>query len=101
MPQIAAGAGVHRTDQLESRRILGLACRARNRDAAGFERFAQGFEYLAVEFRQLVQKQHAVVRQRSFAGARIAAASDQRNAGSRVVRSAEWAPFPVFEAKAA
>src|SRR5437879_6754380 len=101
MAEISAGAGVHRTDQLESRRILGLARGARNGDAAGFERLAQGFEYLAVEFRQLVQKQHAVVRQRYFAGARVAASTDQRDAGSRVVRSAERAPFPVFAAKAA
>src|SRR2546421_496133 len=80
MPQIAARAGVHRADQLKSRRILGLARGARNRDPAGLERLAQGFEHLAVEFRQLVQKQNAVVRERYFAGTRGAAPADQRDA---------------------
>src|SRR5437773_5978590 len=101
MPQITARAGVHRTDQLETRRIFGLARGARNRDPAGLERLAQGFEHLAVEFRQLVQKQHAVVRERYFAGARVAASADQRDAGSRVVRSAKRALLPVFKTKPA
>src|SRR5258706_8292223 len=101
MSEVPAGTGVHRTDQLEARRILGLARGARNGDAAGLERFAQGFEYLAVEFGQLVQEQHAVVRERYLAGARVAAPADQRDAGSRVVRRAERALFPVFGAKAA
>src|SRR5712691_8518967 len=101
MSQVSAGTGVHCADQLESRGILGLARGARNGDAAGLERFAQRFEHLPVELRQLVQKQHAVVRQRYFAGARIAASADQRDAGSRVVGSAERALFPVFKAKSA
>src|SRR5712692_9192486 len=62
MSQIPARARIHCADQLEARRILGLAGGARAGDAAGFERFAQRFEHPAVELRQLVQKQHAVVR---------------------------------------
>ena len=40
---------------------------ARDADVTGFERLAQHFQHLAIEFRQLVEKQHAVMRQRNFA----------------------------------
>ena len=42
--QVAAGAGVHRGDQLEARRELCPAGRAGNGDVAGLQRLAQGFE---------------------------------------------------------
>jgi hypothetical protein len=41
---------------------------------AGFERFAQDFQYFPVEFGQFVEKQGAVMRERDFAGLRITAA---------------------------
>src|SRR5712691_3440821 len=41
MPQISARTGIHCADQLEARRIFGLAGGARDGDAAGFERLAQ------------------------------------------------------------
>jgi hypothetical protein len=49
----AAGAGIHRRDQLEARRELGLARCARHRHLAGFERLAQHLEHAAVPFRHL------------------------------------------------
>jgi hypothetical protein len=52
--EIAAGAGVHRRDQLEARRKIGLSRRPRNGDVAGFQRFAQHFQHLARKFGQLV-----------------------------------------------
>src|SRR5712691_1275890 len=79
MSQIPARTGIHCADQLEARRIFGLAGGARDGDAAGFERLAQRFEHPAVELRQLVQKQHAVVREGYFAGARVASSADQRD----------------------
>ena len=71
---VAAGAGVHRRDQLEARRELRLVRGARNHDAAGLHGFAQYFQHAAVEFGQLVEEQHTVVRQRNFAGTRMRAA---------------------------
>jgi hypothetical protein len=88
---MTAGAGVHRRDQLEARRILRLARRARHRDASGFERFAQRLQYSAVELRQLVQEQHAVVGEAHFAGTRDRAAADQRRVAGSVVRASERA----------
>ena len=41
--------------------------RARDRDVAGLERLAQGFEGTAREFRQLVEEQHPGMRQRDLA----------------------------------
>jgi hypothetical protein len=40
---------------------------ARNRHLAGFERLAQRIEHLRLEFRKLVEKQHAMMRQRNLA----------------------------------
>ena len=47
------------------------------------------FERLRLEFRQLVQKQHAVVRERNFAGPRVQAAADQRRHAGGMMRGAE------------
>ena len=91
-----AGTGVHRRDQLEARRELRLARGARDRHAPGFERLAQHLEHVAVELRQLVEEQHAVVRERDLARARQRAAADQRRAealwcGARYGRSPQRA----------
>ena len=41
---------------------------ARDHRLAGLERLAQRIEHLRVEFRQLVEKQHAEMGERRFAG---------------------------------
>ena len=97
--EIAARAGIHRRDELEPRRKRRLARRARDVDAARFERLAQHFEHPAIPLRQLVEEQHAVMRERDLAGPRIAAAADQRDRGGRVVRRAKRAPPPVVGTK--
>lgn len=48
----AARAGVHRGDQLTGGGKIGLLRGARDRDAAAFERLAQHFEHVPVEFGQ-------------------------------------------------
>ena len=53
---IAAWARVHRGDQQEARRKFHLPGRARDRDGAGFERFAQHLEHVPFEFRQFIEK---------------------------------------------
>ena len=85
----AAGAGIHRGDQHEARRIIDRAHGARDGDAAVFERLAHDLEDVAAELRQLVEKQHAVVGQRDFAGFGHRAAADQAGIGDRVMRRAE------------
>jgi hypothetical protein len=54
VPEPAARARIHRRDELEARRKIGLMRRARNRDLARFERLAQHFEHAPVELGQLV-----------------------------------------------
>ena len=63
-------------------------------DAAGLEGFAQHFEHVAVELGQLVEEQHAVMRERDLSGPRHRAAADQRDRRCRVVRRAERARLP-------
>ena len=99
--EITAGAGIHRRDQLEARREIRLARGARDGDAPGLERLAQHLEHAALELRQLVQEQHAVVRERNLARPRIAAAAHQRHAGGGVMRRAERAPLPARTSKPA
>ena len=89
MAEVAAGARVHRGDELEARGKVGLARRARDGDAARLERLAQHFEHVAAELRQLVEEEHAVVRERDLAGTRRRAAAHERDGGSGVVRRAK------------
>ena len=62
-----------------------------------FERFPERFEHAPVEFRQLIEKQHAVMGQRNLPGSWMAAAADQGHAGGRVMRRAERALLPRLE----
>src|SRR5882762_5394568 len=97
-----ARARVHCGDELKTRWELRLARGACDRDEAGFERLAQRFQNIAVEFRQLIEEQDAVVRQRDLTGARQVAAADQRRRRGAVMRRAKWplAPIRYFEALA-
>jgi hypothetical protein len=83
--QEPARAGVHGRDQLEAGGKLALHGRAGDADVAAFQRFAQGFEGGPGKLRQLVEKQHAVVRQRDLARARRRAAADQGHRAGAVV----------------
>ena len=47
---------------------------AQDRHLSGFERLAQRVESLRLEFRQLVEEEHSVVRERYFAWPRMQAA---------------------------
>src|SRR4051812_44035243 len=97
MSQIAARAWIHRRDQLEVRRELCLTRGTRNRDAARLQRFAQRFEDAPLEFRQLVEKQDAVMRERDLSRSRVAAAAHERDRRSGMMRSTERALLPPFE----
>jgi hypothetical protein len=90
---VAAGAGVHRRDEQELGRHRHRLARASDRDDAVLERLAQRFEHVATELRQLVEEQHAVVRQRHLAGANVGPAAEQARTRTGVVRGAQGAPF--------
>ena len=86
---IAARAGVHRRDQLEvggkSQRALGAA----DGDHLVFHRLAQHLQDAHAELGQLVQEEHAAVRQGDLAGVRLVAAAHQPGVRDGVVRGAE------------
>ena len=67
-----AAAGIYRRDQHEARRIGDAVIGARDGDFAGLERLAQRIENLRLEFRKLVEKQHAVMRELELAASCIA-----------------------------
>src|SRR5208283_1334518 len=90
---VAAAAGIHRRDELKARGIDGAMIGARDRDLPRLERLAQGVERLRLELGQLVQEQHAVVRERNLAGPRLRAAADERRHGGGVVRRAKRTPI--------
>ena len=74
---IAALAGIHCRGQHEAGGKRQRHCSAGNRHFAVLERLAQHVQHMAVEFRQFIQKQHAVVRQADFS--RPAASSLRRS----------------------
>jgi len=75
--EIATGTGIHGGDELESGGILGAVESAAEDDAVSFERLAEGFEGLAVEFGKLVEKEDTVVGERDLAGLGDGAAADE------------------------
>ena len=64
----SARARIHRRDEHEPRGKRRRPRGASNGDAAFFERLPQRFENAAFEFGELVEEQHAVVREADFAG---------------------------------
>lgn len=65
--------------QLEARRETYPAVGPGNDDLAAFQRLAQDLQDLALELRQFVEEQHALVRQGDLARLRAAAAVGFRN----------------------
>jgi len=73
----AAGAGIHRGDELRPGRKFNLSAGAGNCNLTIFQRLAQHFEHAPVELRQFVEEQHAQMSQGNFAGQRWVTAADQ------------------------
>ena len=85
----AAAAGVHGAHQLEPGRKVQGAARAGHGHLAVLQRLPHGLQHIPVEFRQLVQKQHAVVGKGDLTGPHGRAAARQRRGRGGVVRAAE------------
>ena len=60
---MAAAAGIHRGDELEARGIAHMRVGAGDRDASGLDRLAQRLQGRALELRQLVEEEHALMRE--------------------------------------
>ena len=78
-------------DELEARREDRMATGAGDRDDAVLERLPERLEDGARELGQLVEQQHAAVRERDLSRPRRRAASDDRRRGRSVVRERETA----------
>ena len=86
---MAAAARVHRRDQLDPRREGHVGVGAGDADAPGLERLAERIEHRALKFRQLIEEQHAKMREADLAGADAQAAADQRRHRGAVMRRAK------------
>ena len=62
---------------------------AGNGYTAFFERLAHGFQDAAPELGQFIEKEHAMMRQRNFAGRRVDVAAEQPGIAGGMMRSAE------------
>ena len=71
----AAAARIHRRDQHEAGRVGDTVIGAGHRDLAILQRLAQRIEHLRLEFRQLVEKQNAVMGKRHLARPRMQTAA--------------------------
>ncbi len=85
------GTGVHGGDQHEVSRIVDRAHRAGDGNISILQRLPQDLQNVALEFRQLVEKEHPVVRQRNLSGLGHRASADEARIGDRMVRGAERA----------
>src|SRR6058998_2095223 len=88
--KIAAWTGIHRRNEHQLRWKSEAACRARHGDLPVFERLAHYFQRRSLKLGQLIEKEHAVVRDAYFTGIRKRAAAEQPNVADGVMRVAEW-----------
>ncbi len=96
MPQIAAGTGIHRRDELKPRRKLGLPRRAGNMNTPGLQWFAQALQHGAVKFGEFVEEKNILRGQTDFAGPDGSrAAAHQRHRRRGVVRAAHKTAPPL------
>jgi hypothetical protein len=100
MAVITARARVHRGREQELGRHRDRALRAADRDEAVLERLAHGLERIAAELRQLVEEQHAEMRERDFTGPHVGAAAEQTRGRARVVRRAQRSRFGTRQREA-
>ncbi len=89
--QKPAAAGIHRRNELEARGIANMGIGARNHGGTRFDGLTQRIQNGAREFRQLVQEEHAQMREADLAGFDFQPAADERGHRGRMMRAPEWA----------
>ena len=99
---VAAGTGVHGRHQLETGRELRLARGPGDEDVAGLQGFAQHLQHAAVELRQFIEEQHALVGQGDLPRPWLGTTTHQSDRRGTVVGGAEGTAAPVagIEARA-
>ncbi len=90
-PATSAGTRVRRREQLKARREDDRPLAAHDRHVPVLQRLAQRLESRAVELRQLVEEEDAVVREARLARPRQRSSADEPGGGDRVVRRPERA----------
>ena len=89
MSEVAAPARVHRADEHKAARIRHLSRRTGDGHGTVLQGLAQNLHRVAVEFRQLVEEQHAVVRNRNLTGCGNLTAAGKSRRAHRMVRRTE------------
>ena len=77
--EIAAGTRIHCRYQNDTRGKGQCCIRTRHRNLTILNRFTQHLKCLLAELRQLIEKEHAVMRECHLARTRDAAATDHRH----------------------
>ena len=77
MTEVSAGAWIHRGDERDLRRKTHATAGSTNSQMPIFQRLAQGFENLAGKLRKFIEKEHALMGEADFSGARNAAPANQ------------------------
>lgn len=95
VPQVAAGTGVHRRDQLKAGGVVDLAVGPGDGDMAVFQGFAQHLQGMAIELGELVEEEHAAMGEGDLAGFWVAAAPHQGRRRGGVVGGAEGPLTPA------
>jgi len=85
----AAGTGIHGGDEHDAGRIGDGVAGSAQPDDAVLDGLAERFEHVPAELGQLVEEEHAVVRERDLAGSRNRAAADETGIGHGVMGRAE------------
>src|SRR5574344_1415834 len=104
MVVIATRARIHGSHQHEAGRITNRHFRTGNGDGTVFQRLAENLQHLPTEFRQLIEKQHSIVRQRNLARLGVGASANQRHIRNGMVRRTERAlrhqrRFPSYQSR--
>ncbi len=86
MVVVATRTRIHRRHEHETGRILHREPRAADGDHTILQGLAQDLQHLALELGQLVQEEHAVVRQADLAGLGEGSAAHERHIADGVVR---------------
>src|SRR5919112_6257564 len=92
VPRVAAGTGVHGTKQRDQRWITDRRRNPRDSHVPVLQRLAQGLQRRPAELGQLVEEEHAVVRERYLPWPRVAPTPREPGGRDGVVRRPERPP---------